>query len=237
METYDIKELKELLDDVDTLLSSQSKSERPTISYKVEPGSVKNIFRTTRQMAVQFGALLTMVSSQNSLSGLDIKTAKAFEHLQMMSDKKGYRINISSTGMKGSVLVINPNTAYYIPQEVWVDTEVYLYGVLVDAGGKSASNIHLTTDNGKNYTISTTREQLQNEERNMLYKYFGVRAKGKQKIDTGEIKDDSLELIELLAYKPLYNEDYLDSLIKKATPKWNGVTDADQWVRNIRGYE
>ena len=237
MKDYDIRELKELLENVDMLLSSQSKDSRATVSYSVDGGSVLNKFLTTRQMAIQLSAVLSMVAIQNSLDGLELRTARSFENIQQIARKRGYEFEIYSSEKPESILKITPQTDFHIKEDVWVDAEFYLYGTLVDAGGKNTSNIHITTEKGKNYTIATTREQLRDEERNLLYKFFGVRASGKQKLDTGEIKEDSLQLIELLTFNPVFNEKYIGSLIKKATPKWADVKDVDEWVRGIRGHE
>ena len=36
-------------------------------------------------------------------------------------------------------------------------------------------------------------------------------------------------------YSPKFDEDYLNGLIKKATKTWNGITNADSWLRDLRG--
>ena len=69
---------------------------------------------------------------------------------------------------------------------------------------------------------------------NPLYRKFGVRVRAKKNILTGDIDKSTLSLLELLDYQPRYDEDYLNSLINKATPKWKGVN-ADEWLANIRG--
>lgn len=35
-------------------------------------------------------------------------------------------------------------------------------------------------------------------------------------------------------YQPKFDEDYLQGLIRKATPKWKDVN-ADEWLANVRG--
>ena len=35
-------------------------------------------------------------------------------------------------------------------------------------------------------------------------------------------------------YQPKFDEDYLQGLIRKATPKWKDVN-ADEWLTNVRG--
>ena len=44
-ETYDIRELTELIEQVERMLFSGERKERPLISYHIEEGSVKNIFK------------------------------------------------------------------------------------------------------------------------------------------------------------------------------------------------
>ena len=69
-----------------------------------------------------------------------------------------------------------------------------------------------------------------------MYKEFGVRAKGKQSLATGEIDMSSLRLVSLQGYRPVYDEDYLNGLIAKASKSWAGV-DVDSFISDLRGYE
>ena len=57
---------------------------------------------------------------------------------------------------------------------------------------------------------------------------------GKQNIETGEIDTKSLQLIELIDYQPKFDNDYLNSLIKKAKNIWKNVN-PDEWLFNLRG--
>lgn len=51
-DNFDIRELKKLLDGIEDMLFPNSKQGRPTITYSVESGSVRNIFRTSWQTVV-----------------------------------------------------------------------------------------------------------------------------------------------------------------------------------------
>ena len=77
---------------------------------------------------------------------------------------------------------------------------------------------------------------LTNYENNPLYKPYGVRVKGKQNLRTGEIEKNSLWLIDIIDYNPSFKEDYINSLIQKAKKSWSEVTDADDWLQDVRGY-
>lgn len=50
---------------------------------------------------------------------------------------------------------------------------------------------------------------------------------------THNVRSDKI-LVELIDYQPKFDEDYLQSLIRKATPKWRGVN-ADEWLAIVRG--
>ena len=116
---------------------------------------------------------------------------------------------------------------------VWVDAEFYFYGILTNAGGKSKANIHLDTSDYGLITIETGKDYLEGQEQNLLYKKLGVRASGKQNLETGEIDTKSLSLIELIDYDPNFDSNYLDVLIKKAKKSWDGV-DTNGWLNNLR---
>ncbi|HBY67655.1 MAG TPA: hypothetical protein DEG69_07825, partial [Flavobacteriaceae bacterium] len=99
---------------------------------------------------------------------------------------------------------------------------------------KSKANIHLDTKDYGYLSIETGEEFLKEREENLLYKKFGVRASGKQNIETGEIDTKSLSLLELIDYQPKFDSDYLNSLIKKAKKSWNNIN-PDEWLLNLRG--
>lgn len=98
----------------------------------------------------------------------------------------------------------------------------------------SSINYIQTKDNGV-IMIATEKEFLQDLEDNVLYKNFMVRVVGRQNITTGAIDMCSLHLLELTPYNPEYNDQYLARLIKRASPKWADVDDADKWLSEIRG--
>ena len=104
----------------------------------------------------------------------------------------------------------------------------------MDAGGKIKANIHLEIENNDPIIIEATREQLQSQTDNLLYKTYGLRVKGKQNPITNEINKHSLKLIEFVNYNPNPEKAHINHLIKIATPQWKGV-DVDKWLNGIRG--
>lgn len=233
---YDIKEIVQIFEAVETILYSGNKKQRPEITYSIESGSVRHIFKTSFQTIVATTAILASVSEDGSIDKLDLPMALAIEKLQTEAVFKNYEYAISTSEWKGDELRITPQTHYRRSKELWVEAEVYLYGTLTDAGGKDKSNIHLDTKEYGLVKIDSDKDYLKNVKENLLYKEFGVRAKGKQSLATGEIDMSSLKLISLQGYKPVYDESYLNGLIAKASKSWSGV-DVDKFISELRGYE
>ena len=233
---YDIKEIAQLFDAVESILFSGNKKQRPEITYSIESGSVRHIFKTSFQSIVAVSAILANVLETGSIDKLELPTARAIEKLQTDAISKNYEFTISTSEWRGGELRITPQTHYRRSEEIWVDAEIYLYGTLTDAGGKDKSNIHLDTKEYGQVTIDADKEYLRNVEENLLYKEYGVRARGKQSLATGEIDLSSLKLISLQGYRPVYDEAYLNTLIAKASKSWAGV-DVDDFLSELRGYE
>jgi hypothetical protein len=235
-DNYDIKNIIDILQNVENLLFPNNKKERPVISYDIEKGSVRHIIKTSMQAIIGFNAILFQVQNDNSIDFLEVQTAKAFEFFQESAQKQNVEFTISTSIKNTSQIIINRDTKLQRSEDAWSDAEFYFYGIITDAGGKSKANIHLDTKDYGLLTISATKEVLTNYESNPLYKSFGVRAVGKQNIKTGEIDKSELKLVDIIDYNPLYKEDYIHSLIKKAKNSWGNVKDADDWLSNMRGY-
>lgn len=234
-ENYDIREIRALFDVIEAIVNPSQKIRKTPITYSISEGSVRNLFKTTRQSAVAFMAIMSMVQTSGTLDGLELPAARAISEIQKAAVKNNFKYEFLGEGKEHPALTITKETSYRVNEELWADAELYLYGVLTNAGGKDKSNIHLQTENNGTLIISTEKEVLQSREENMLYKRYMVRAKGRQNIRSGELDMSSLELLEMKQYDPSFNEQYLAGLIKKATPKWQGVDDVDEWVNKIRG--
>jgi hypothetical protein len=236
-DNYDISNIRTMIDDVEDLLYPNNKKARPVISYEMKEGSVRNIFKTSRQNVVQLIATLTLVSSSGgSLEALEPNTAKAIERMQQMALQKNYSIEISTSedNMKKPILRITPQTKFTRNDSLWVDAELYYYGLLTDAGGKDKANIHLDTKDDGLLLIRVAKDYLSQIEGNPLYRSFGVHVRGKQNLMTGDVDKSSLELLSLVDYSPKYDESYINGLIENAAPKFSGI-DADEWLNSIRG--
>ncbi|MBW6483301.1 MAG: hypothetical protein K0B10_09585 [Vicingaceae bacterium] len=233
-DNYDIRQIATILQDVEDLLYPNNKKDRPLITYDIQEGSVKHIFKTPIQYIIGFSAILGQIKASNSIDFLDLKTARAIESIQQLSQQKNYEFQFSTSLKNDIELSINPSTRFFRTENTWADAEFYFYGILKDAGGKNKVNIHLDTDDYGYLAIETGQNFLMDQEDNLLYKKFGVRVTGKQNLETGEIDTKSLNLVELINYNPKFDSDYLISLITKAKKNWKGIN-TDEWLSNIRG--
>lgn len=233
-EDYDIKALRELLEEVEVLLFPNNRHERPVISYEVQPGSVRNIFRTGVEAVAKAGAVLGLVSSTGTVDVLEPRTARAMERMQRWAQESDLAFTLR-TSLPGSAAVRIDRTTHFLRTEATsVETEVYLYGRVVDAGGKDKPNIHLQVSGQGTYLVYATEAQLTGRTDNYLYKTMGVRAIGRQDLQTGEIEKGSLKLIELIDYDEQYEEAYLKRLQTKAY-QWLKDIDPDQYLNDVRG--
>lgn len=236
-ENYDIKHIASILQNMEDLLYPNDKKGRPLITYDIQEGSVRHLFKTPVQYIIGFSAVLRQIQESNSIDFLDLKTARAIENIQQLAQQKNYEFQFRTSIKNDIELSINPSTRFFRTENAWVDAEFYFYGILKDAGGKRKANIHIDTDDYGYLAIETGQDFLMEQEENLLYKNFGVRATGKQNLDTGEIDTKSLKLVELINYNPKFDSDYLTSLINKAKKSWKDIN-TDDWLTNLRsGYE
>jgi hypothetical protein len=234
-DNYDIREVISMLENAENLLFPSDKRDRPTISYKIEGGSVRHIFRTSIQFIIGFNAIIGLVDKTKNIDFLDLSTAKALENFQDIAAKKDYAFTIKTSIDETNELRIDRATKLYRSEAVWVEAEFYFYGKVTDAGGKDKANIHILTDDHGTLRITTPKSFLEQYEENLLYKTFGVRAIGQQHSETGEIDGNSLKFVELIDYHPKYDEAYLKRLRAKAKKSWLGTINAEDWLKEIRG--
>lgn len=235
-ENYDIREIISILENAENLLYPGDKKDRPTITYKIEEGSVKHIFKTSIQYVIGFNAIIGQVSQIKNIDFLDLSTAKAFENIQDIAVKKNYVFSIKTSLDNTNELNVDRTTNYYRTEAIWVDAEFYFYGKITNAGGKGKTNIHVLTEELGTVIIQTPVSFFEDLEENIIHKKpYGIRATGKQHSETGEIDTSTLKFIELVDYQPKYDEKYLMELRNKAKKSWLGTINPDKWLKDIRG--
>ncbi len=234
-DNYDIKDIITVLEHAENLLFPNNKKERPTISYDIQEGSVRHILKTSLQAVIGFNALLLQIHNNNyAIDFLESPTAKAFEYFQDSSKKQGVSFEISTSVKDSGQLTVNQETEFIRSEEIWADAEFYFYGIVTDFGGKEKANIHLDTKEYGLLKVNSDKAMLRDYDSNPLYKPYGIRAKGKQNIHTGELDKSSLSLVQIIDYDRNYKEEYISGLIQKATASWEDVGDVDEWLKQMR---
>lgn len=234
-DNYDIREIMSILQDAENLLFPSDKRDRPTISYKIEEGSVRHILKTSIQYVIGLNAILAQINQANNIDFLDAPTARAIENFQQSAIQKDYVFHIRTSLDNSNELKVDRTTRLYRTEAIWADAEFYFYGKLTNAGGKDKANIHILTDELGTIRVETPISFLEKYEENLLYKAFGIRAVGKQHSETGEIDKSTLKFVELVEYQAKYDEVYLKSLRDKAKKSWLGAIDPDKWLKEVRG--
>jgi hypothetical protein len=234
-DSYDIREIIAILENAENLIAPGERKDRPVISYKIESGSVKHIFKTSIQFIIGLNAIIGQINQQQAIDFLDVPTAKAIENIQAIATKKNYRFTIETSVENTNSLRIDQSTRFIRTESIWAEAEFYFYGKITNAGGKDKANIHISTEEFGYLKIDTPISFLEEYDDNLLYKSFGLRAIGKQNSETGEIDKSSLKFLELIDYHPDYDEQYLSDLRKKAKKSWLKDIDPDEWLKQIRG--
>lgn len=229
----DIAEIKEIISDVETFLypTRAEKAERPHISYKIEEGSVRNLFYLPISGVLLFNGLSTEIKTRGNIDFLDNKRAEIIDKLQRRAAEQNLDISFYSSASIEPSLKINKNTSYYKVAATFIETEFILYGKINEEGGNNP-NFHLLSKEYGKLIISASEQQLLEGEKR-LFKVYGVRAKGKQNLADGKPFD--LKLIDYITYNPNYDEHKLDLLIERASVNWNSVSNVDIWLQQIRG--
>ena len=229
----DIDEIKEVMEDIKDFLypTRSEKSERPHIAYQLEAGSAKHKFFLPITGVILFNGLIGEVNTRKSIEFLDYKRATIIEKFQRKSKEKGLEITFSDSLADKKELKITKNTNFFKPQADWINTEFYLYGEIYQEGGITP-NLHIVTKEYGKLTVFASKEQL-TEGENKLYRYYGIKAIGKQNLADGKI--DNLKLIDFIEYNPLFNKEELNILIEKATPNLSAIKNVDSWLSQIRG--
>jgi hypothetical protein len=234
-DNYDIKEIISILENAEKLLYPGEKRDRPTISYRIEEGSVKHILKTSIQYIIGFNAIIGQINQVQNIDFLDISTAKAFEDIQNVAKKRNYVFNIKTSLDNTNEVKVDKTTQYLRTEAIWAEAEFYFYGKVTNAGGKDKANIHIVTEELGTVRIQTPISFLEQYDENLLYKDFGIRAVGKQHSETGEVDSSTLKFIELVDYQTKYDEQYLKRLRDKAKKSWLSNIEPETWLKNIRG--
>lgn len=232
---FDISHVVELLKNVESLLYPNDRKKRPIISYEIKEGSVRNIFKTDLSQVILVNTTIKNINDTKSIDNIDLIQAKAIENIQEWASKNNLDVEIKSSIKNTNKLEINRNTNFQRSENIWIDSDLYLYGKIISMGGKTNPNLHISTEEHGTVIIQTTEEVLANQSDNRLYKYSGVHVHAKQNIKNGQLDKSDIKLLGFIEYEQSLDDNYLDNLINEASKSWTDIKDTDQWLAEIRG--
>lgn len=236
-DNFTVDELMIVLEQTRRLLSfgGEGDDDGVGVVYRMEPGSVRNVFTVSPAKAFFFGSLLSAVAAAGNLDAIAPGAAKALGELQKYAQDKGRALSFAAGGGERPLLEISSQTSLE-RHVVWADSEYVFYGVLVAAGGKGGASIRLDTDEWGVLTIAVDRGYLAEQTANLLYRPCGVVAAGRENVVTGELDRASLRFVEIIEHGAEYDPAYLQSLISKASPNLDEL-DVAGFMAELRGEE
>jgi len=228
----DITEIKNVISDIESFLypTKEEKRTRPHVSYDIEKGSAKHKFFLPISAVILFNGLTSEINKRESIDFLDYKRQEIIDKFQQVAIKKGLTIEFNSSISQEPTLIINEKSDFKLIIPKFYESEFYLYGEIYQEGGKKP-NIHITTSEYGNLTISATKQQIIEGEKKS-YKPYGVKVHGKKSLEDGKIYD--LKLVEFISYKPVFDKPLLQRAIKSASENLSKIKNLDKWIESLK---
>lgn len=183
--------------------------------------------------ATTLWADLEHLKSPDSLNLIDAKRANVVERWQASAKQNPHRCYLVADRATQVVFSVNSASDYRRVEQVWVHVEKYLYGRVVDLGGKTKANVHLELTNGETLMVAASQDLLAQEERNRLYRPALLHVTAEENLLTGVLRN--LRLLAFEAHQPSYDEDEFKRMVERGTQAWADVTDSAAWVEALRG--
>jgi hypothetical protein len=234
----DVDEIVSLLSYARDFLFPEKGKDRSRISVAFKEGSVVLSLKVDPATALQTQAILADLNANHNLGLLKPKQVEAIEGIQKYVAEQDFVLRFGIADKLTEGLRIDRKTEWMMPEEVWFDEELYVFGEIVDVGGKTNPNVHIETKDFGILTVAANKEILSEDDKNRLYKEQQLRIRIKRSLQTGEFKKGSAQLIEFVDVDASESPDeYLDRLISESKPYMDKIGDPNEWLKRIRGYD
>ncbi len=189
------------------------------------PGFGFNVTLDADSHAALRGECALLAAGPTGLARIDPRRAEivlAWQEAARKCPRRVYRV-YDPAGTKGSGLRIDARTRFQSTnEETWVEVEKYLFGRVVEAGGKTNTNLHLVLDGSRETVIvAATEQQLQKDERNRLFHEVLVHVSARQNLRTGLLRD--VVLLAFADQSAEVDEDALARMVARGTERWRDV--------------
>jgi hypothetical protein len=225
--------LGEFQKDVSDFLKGTSRDVDPTqVHISIESGSLA-LAASGLLAATTLWTDLEHIASSDVLALIDPKRAAVLERWQALARENPHR-RYSVADKAGRVfLVVDAGTSLIKIDDIWVQVEKYIYGRVVDMGGKTKANVHLELENGQTLTVGSSQDLLAQDERNRLYKPALLHVAAEENLHTGDLRN--LRLLAFEAHQPSYDDEEFRIMVQRGTEAWEDVIDATEWTEALRG--
>jgi len=177
---------------------------------------------------------LSLLENGDALDEIDPKRATVVEGWQAAARQFPQRSYSIGASAHNKIVRVNAQTNFRRKSEdVWVTVEKYLHGRIVDLGGKIKANVHLELEGGITLPIASSQDLLAREEQNRLYRPALLHIAAEENLRTGELR--KLTLLSFEQYEPAYDDSEFKRMVERGTRAWAEVTDAAEWVEELRG--
>lgn len=223
---------------VETFLAGHSRDyQTDELKVKIENGSYKLLVWLPATLLPHLQQDLSALQSGASLDAIDSKRATILNQWQKTSITEPHTsFEITPTWSPAAESIrIHHDTSFTLPEDktLWVETEKYIKGEILEAGGSTRTNLHLKVEEQSRFiTIGASKSSLKGQPLGRVYEEQVIRIKAEENYRTGELRN--LEFIEFVDYQPAFDADELDALIEQASPKWADVPDTNVWLDQIR---
>lgn len=225
--------LGEFQKDVSEFLRGASRDVDPTQVYiSIESGSLA-LAASGLLAATTLWTDLAHIASPDVLALIDLKRAAVLERWQSLARENPHRRYTVADKAGHVFFVVDAGTSLIKIDDIWVQVEKYVYGRVVDIGGKTRANVHLELENGQILTVGSSQDLLAKDERNRLYKPALLHVAAEENLHTGDLRN--LRLLAFEAHQPSYDDEEFRIMVERGTEAWQDVIDATEWTEALRG--
>lgn len=201
---------------------------------EIKSGSYALVASIPETLDESFEADVEAVAKTGSLDEVDPARAEILERWQERSrEYPDLEFKLSSPSRRWAAIKISSKTNFVRkkPQQ-WAEVERYLLGEVFEAGGTSATNVHIRlADSTTKLKVDTSPDQLRDEE-HPIYRLKMLHVVGEQNTDTGEYR--KLRLVKFGKYLPKLDDAAFRRMTEVGEKAWADVNDPGAWVRTLR---
>jgi hypothetical protein len=198
----------------------------------IEPGSFQMVASGLLAVASLWSDIAHLKDSQ-ALAAIDDRRAKVIERWQQRAIEHPNRAYFLSNKEARISISVNSSSSFHLEKNTWACVEKYLLGTITDMGGATRPNVHLLMESGATVMVSSSKNQLAQDEKNRLYKQALLRVSAEENLISGQLRN--ITLISFEKYNPLFDEAEFQKMTEQGSQAWKDIDDPASWIDELRG--